>query len=70
MLYDPIVDEVRRVKEELAAKFNYDVAAIFEDIESRQALLGDRLVYPKSQRAELAPVLDNDALPSSAPARG
>ena len=33
---DPIVAEVRRVRDELARKFNYDVRAIGADIMARQ----------------------------------
>ena len=33
---DPIVAEVRRVRDELARKFNYDVHAICEDLRRRQ----------------------------------
>ena len=33
---DPIVEQVRRVKETQAAKFNYDVRAIAEDARQRQ----------------------------------
>ncbi|MBI4025240.1 MAG: hypothetical protein HY360_09695 [Verrucomicrobia bacterium] len=33
---DPIVAEVRRVRDELAKKFNYDVQAICEDLMKRQ----------------------------------
>jgi hypothetical protein len=29
---DPIVEEVRKLREEHAARFNYDVDAIFEDL--------------------------------------
>ncbi len=29
---DPIVEEVRRIREEHAAEFNYDVDAIFADL--------------------------------------
>ena len=32
----PIVAEVRRVRDELARKFNYDVHAIFQDLRRRQ----------------------------------
>jgi len=45
---DPIVADVRRIREELSAKFNFDLAAIFADIRSRQASAGDRLVRLKS----------------------
>ena len=49
MWEDPIVAEVDRVREMLAAKFNFDVEAIFADIRRRQAALGDRLVPPGSR---------------------
>jgi hypothetical protein len=44
MWEDPIVAEVHRIREELAARFNFDVAAIFTDLRERQAALGPRLV--------------------------
>lgn len=33
---DPIVEEVRRVRDELAREFNYDIHAIFADLRTRQ----------------------------------
>ncbi|MEI6084736.1 MAG: hypothetical protein WCS70_10585 [Verrucomicrobiota bacterium] len=33
---DPIVAEVRRVRDQLARKFHYDIHAIFEDLRKRQ----------------------------------
>jgi hypothetical protein len=51
MWEDPIVAEVDRTREMLAAKFNFDVEAIFADIRSRQTALGDRLV-PQKTRGE------------------
>lgn len=33
---DPIIAEVRQVRDALAAKFNYDVAAIVRDAQKRQ----------------------------------
>jgi hypothetical protein len=47
---DPIVAEVRRIREELSAKFNFDLSAIFDDIRSRQASAGDRLVRLAGRR--------------------
>lgn len=41
---DPIVASVRKVREELAAAFGYDIHAIFADLRRREAELGDRLV--------------------------
>lgn len=33
---DPIVNEVRRVRDKLARKFNYDIHAIFADLRARE----------------------------------
>jgi len=41
---DEIVDEVRRVREDHAAKFNYDIAAICADIRSMQSKSGRKVV--------------------------
>jgi hypothetical protein len=41
---DPIVDEVRRVRDEHAARFNYDLHAIFLDIKNREKERGLRFV--------------------------
>jgi len=43
----------------LAAKFNFDIDAIFADMQKRQSALGDRLVSPKT-RAEPAAEADRD----------
>jgi hypothetical protein len=51
MWEDPIVEEVHRTREKLAAEFGFDVKAIFADLRKRQAALGGRLVHPK-KRAE------------------
>ena len=37
---DPIVDEVRRIRGEHAAQFNYDLWAIFRDIKEQQERSG------------------------------
>lgn len=57
MWEDPIVAEVHRTREMLAAKFNFDIDAIFADMQKRQAALGDRLVSPRT-RAELTAEAD------------
>ena len=49
MWEDPIVAEVRRTREQLAARFGFDVKAIFDDLRTRQAMLGNRLVSRKKQ---------------------
>ena len=51
MWEDPIVAEVRRVKEELAARFGFDVAAMFADLRKGQAEHGDRLVRLDESKA-------------------
>ena len=65
MWEDPIVSDVRRVREQLAAEFNFDVHAIFAEMQKRQRKLGKRLVSPrKSKKAEqgAAPGRDSAAL--------
>ena len=44
MWEDPIVAEVHRTREKLAAEFDFDVKAIFADLRKRQTALGARLV--------------------------
>jgi len=65
MWEDPIVAEVRKVREQLARKFAFDVHAIFADLRQRQTLLGSRLVRrqkrTKTEQAA-APAQDSAAL--------
>jgi hypothetical protein len=41
---DPIVDEVRRVREAYAARFNYDLRAIYRDLKAQEKRSGCKLV--------------------------
>lgn len=41
---DPIVDEVRRIRDAHAAKFNYDPDAIFRDIKEQEKRSGRKYV--------------------------
>jgi hypothetical protein len=50
MMEDPIVFEVRQIREQLARQFNFDVHAIFEDLRKRQALVESRLVRRQRQK--------------------
>jgi hypothetical protein len=50
MYNDPIVEEVRKTRERLAAKFDFDIDAIFEDLRQRQVQLGPRLVRRERKR--------------------
>ena len=52
MYDDPIVDEVRKTRERLAEKHNFDVGAIFEDLRKRQGTLGKRLI--RRERKQIA----------------
>lgn len=49
MWEDPIVAEVREIREKLSAKFGFDVKAIFADLRQRQGSLGGRLIPQKKQ---------------------
>lgn len=49
---DPIVAEIHRTREALAAEFDFDVEAIFADLRKRQVALGERLVR-KVVRSEI-----------------
>ena len=50
MINDPIVNEVRKIRDELAKKFNYDVDAIFSDLREKQKKYGNRIVNLREQR--------------------
>ncbi len=67
MWEDPIVAEVRHVREELAGQYNFDVSAIFTEIRNRQTQLGSRLVRrggTKQAKQVAAPDRDSTALHS------
>jgi hypothetical protein len=51
MWEDPIVADVHRTREKLAAEYDFDVKAIFADLRKRQVSLGERLL-PQKKRAE------------------
>ena len=49
---DPIVDEVRRVRDAHAAMFNYDLDAIFRDIKKQEKMSGLEFVSYPPRRTE------------------
>ena len=53
MWEDPIVAEVHRTRERLAAECNFDVAAFFAGLRKRQAALGGRLVHQKQAKPKV-----------------
>ena len=51
---DPIVEEVRRIRDKLARQFNYDIHAIFADLRTRERVEdpAHRLVKDASEWVE------------------
>ena len=45
MYEDPIVEEVRKTRERLAEKYNFDVEEIFKELRRQQSTLGKKLVH-------------------------
>jgi hypothetical protein len=53
---DPIVEEIRKIRDEHAARFNYDLDAIFRDIKESGKELGLPLItLPPNRVAKPAP---------------
>ena len=50
MWKDPIVEEVRRVRDAHAARFNYDLRAIYEDFKAKERALNLKVVYLPPKR--------------------
>jgi hypothetical protein len=49
---DPIIDEVRRIKAEIAAEFNYDLDALFEHLKRQERESGRTYVSLPPRRIE------------------
>ncbi len=47
---DPIVEEIRRVRDTHAARFNYDLDAIFNDIKEQEGNSGHKFVSGASRQ--------------------
>lgn len=47
---DPIVEEVRRVRQTNAARFNYDIEAIVRDLRRRERKQGHKVVSMPPKR--------------------
>ncbi len=48
---DPIVEEIHKIREEYAAEFDYDIDAMFEDLNKRQAESNHKIVsFDKKNR--------------------
>jgi hypothetical protein len=58
MRLDPIVEEIRRIRDEYAKQFDDDLHAICEDIRKRQVSSGRKMV----SRSPRKPVVHHSAL--------
>jgi hypothetical protein len=52
---DPIVDEIRRVRDAHAARFHYDLDAIFRDIKEQEKQSGRTFVSLAPQQGSAEP---------------
>jgi len=55
MIRDPIVDEVRAIREQLAAPFDFDIRKIVQDAQRRQAASQARVVSFERPNQSLPP---------------
>ena len=55
MARDPIVDEVRAIREQLAAQFDFDIRKIVKDAQNRQASSQARVVSFQKTNQVLQP---------------
>jgi hypothetical protein len=52
---DPIVEEVRRSRDAYAARFDYDLRAIYLDLKNRERQSGRKIVSSAESAAEIEP---------------
>lgn len=55
MWKDPIVEEVRKVRQKHAAKFNNDIDAILADLRQQETKSGRKLVSLKPKKPRVRP---------------
>lgn len=60
---NPIVDEIRRIRDEHAKRFNYDLDAIFEDFVRSQSARKNRLVRREPRRITTGKAEQRDEVP-------
>lgn len=53
MTSDPVVDEIKRYREEVAARFHYDLRAIVADVQRRQTADGHKVVRLAPRRPQV-----------------
>ncbi|MBD2429493.1 hypothetical protein [Phormidium sp. FACHB-1136] len=52
MHQDKIVEEIHRIREEYLRSFNYDLKALFSDLQKQQAESGKEMVNLSSKRSQ------------------
>jgi len=52
MYQDEIVEEIHRIREEYLRSFNYDLKALFADLQKQQAESGREMVNLSSKRSQ------------------
>ena len=60
MWNDPIVEEVRKVRDEHAKKFNYDLRAITADLKKQQKASGRKVVKLSPKKPTVLPKVKVD----------
>ena len=60
---DPIVDEVRKARDAYAARFNYDLRAIYRDLKEQEKLVGLNTSSSSTSTPVAAP--NDSALPAA-----
>lgn len=53
MWKDPVVDEVRSIRDAYAKQFNYDLDAMARDLREKEAQSGRQLIGPAPRKAEV-----------------
>ena len=65
---DPILEEIRLLREARAAKFNYDVDALFDDLERRERESDREFVsYPPKRITPTIPTSTNNPIIGGSP---
>ena len=54
MFKDPYIEELHKIREDYARRFEYDLAAIFRDLKKKEKQHKDRLVCPSGKKATVA----------------
>gem|GEM_PF-493131 len=63
MTPDPILEEVRTIREQLAAQFQFDIRKIIEDTQRRQALSNNKIVSFERPKITLHQADENKTSP-------